>query len=211
MERNLPINELTGAANKLALRFRCETAIASENVPDEAKNLSRVVLATLDTPVDKLSVIYPKDLKNISASMLQFGLITQDEHDYLISLITVGEYDSIADELVLRKQEYDNYQKNIDNYVDMLNQLPADLPNSWPTELLPFRKMTRQKALATYDGPDEDLLLNLLLRDELNIRIKQERAEQKVPALKIDVLTNKIPENIREQVIENAKMRLNIQ
>jgi hypothetical protein len=91
------------------------------------------------------------------------------------------------------------YQVNINNFEAMIATF-ADLPLTWPNELTKYKGMGRdQLAAAIVDDDELDVVSRLAFRDELKMRIRSEKMEQRKAKM--------ILATFEAQVTDMAKMR----
>jgi hypothetical protein len=116
------------------------------------------------------------------------GGITQTEHDR-----------NVAQAIEMRENEVYQYQVNINNFEAMIATF-ADLPLTWPNELTKYKGMGRdQLAAAIVDDDELDVVSRLAFRDELKMRIRSEKMEQRKAKM--------ILATFEAQVTDMAKMR----
>lgn len=127
------------------------------------------------------------------------GGITQDEHDK-----------NLAQSIEMREQEVYQYQININNFESMIASL-GNLPQLWEPRLLPYRGMSRDEMAANIvDDNDLELASSLAFRDELRMRIRSEKMEQRKAKMVLDTLVAGCPDiaRIRGMIAEMKANRL---
>lgn len=113
------------------------------------------------------------------------------------------KYAQIADQIVARTYEVYSYDTNIENYLDALLVLPSE----WPDHLLPLKGMSPHDAAGQCSLEDIELLSDLQQYDRINYLIRTETLERNKAKKILDVLVNKIPEDIRQEEVDKAILR----
>lgn len=105
-------------------------------------------------------------------------MITDNEH--LSNLIAAAFH---------RELEVYGYQLNIDNYVSMLNALPAD---EWPAHLVEYKAATIESLPWGMSDEDIDAVGEYQYRDRLRSLIRTEKVEQSKARRVLDALKEQI-------------------
>lgn len=117
------------------------------------------------------------DMGNGKSFNSEFGGVDQADH-----------LKQVADSIAGREKEIYQYQLNINNFEAMLAGIAASLPAEWPENLLQYRSWDRDRLVATLDDATLETVTGLLFRDNLRMRIRTERIEQKKSQLVLDSL-----------------------
>lgn len=117
------------------------------------------------------------DMGNGKSFNSEFGGVDQADH-----------LKQVADSIAGREKEIYQYQLNINNFEAMLTGIAASLPAEWPENLLQYRSWDRDRLIATLDDATLEIVTGLLFRDNLRMRIRTERIEQKKSQLVLDSL-----------------------
>jgi hypothetical protein len=93
--------------------------------------------------------------------------------------------EALAENIVHREAECDQYQMNIDNYEIMI----AALPSEWPTELNQYKNMNPEQLVdAIESDADLDTVVDLQLCDKLKRSVRLEKIQQRVAKCTCDAL-----------------------
>ena len=106
----------------------------------------------------------------------------------------------IADNIVMREEEYMSYQINIENYTAMLAKMPQ---GEWPEHLVQYKGVSADRVPEQHT--EEVNTLNY--RDRITALLKTERQEQAKGEAVLDVLLEKIPVTKRSAAIQAAVQR----
>lgn len=117
------------------------------------------------------------DMGNGKTFTAEYGGVVQADHEK-----------QIAQSILSREQEIYQYQVNIYNFEAMLAGMAAALPAEWPENLLQYRTWDRDRLVATLDDATLEIVSGLLFRDNLRMRIRTEKIEQKKAQLVLDSL-----------------------
>lgn len=111
------------------------------------------------------------------------GGITQDDHDR-----------NLAQSIEMREQEVYQYQINVNNFESMIASL-GNLPVVWPAHLVRYKGLTRDEMAAQIeDDADLEIASGLAFRDELRMRVRSEKMEQRKAKMVLDTLVNGCPD-----------------
>lgn len=118
------------------------------------------------------------------------GGITQDEHDR-----------NLAQAIEMRENEVYQYQVNINNFENMISSL-GSLPAEWPANVSKYRGMGRdQLAAAVADDDELDLVSSLAFRDELKLRIRSEKMEQRKAKMILTTLESQVSDPVKMKAL----------
>lgn len=117
------------------------------------------------------------DMGNGKSFNSEFGGVDQADH-----------LKQVADSIAGREKEIYQYQLNINNFEAMLTGIATNLPAEWPENLLQYRTWDRDRLVATLDDATLEIVTGLLFRDNLRMRIRTERIEQRKSQLVLDSL-----------------------
>lgn len=71
----------------------------------------------------------------------------------------------------------------------------GQLPQVWPANLLPYKGMSRDEMAANIvDDNELEMASSLSFRDELRMRIRSEKMEQRKAKMVLDTLVNQCPD-----------------
>lgn len=123
----------------------------------------------------------------------EFGGVVQADHEK-----------QLAQSILMREQEVYQYQLNIYNFEEMLAGMDAILPVEWPENLLQYRSWDKDRLVATLDDQTLETVTSLLFRDQLRMRIRTEKIEQKKAQLVLYSLKAKVvnAEFVRSAIAE---------
>ena len=94
----------------------------------------------------------------------------------------------LADHIIIRQDEVDQYQMNIDNYEIMV----ANLESEWPEKLVNYRGMKPDQLVDSIKSDaDLDTVVDLQLCDKLKRSIRLEKIQQRTAKCTLDALTER--------------------
>lgn len=123
----------------------------------------------------------------------EYGGVVQADHEK-----------QLAQSILMREQEVYQYQLNIYNFEEMLAGMAAILPVEWPENLLQYRSWDKDRLVATLDDQTLETVTSLLFRDQLRMRIRTEKIEQKKAQLVLYSLKAKVinAESVKSAIAE---------
>ncbi len=107
----------------------------------------------------------------------------------------------IAEAIVAREQEIFFYDMNITNYTILLSTLPQD---DWPQHLVQYKEVSLDQVPDEYD----EIVNDYQYRDRIKYLLKTEKTERNKSAKIYETLLSRLPENTRQEIILEAKQRL---
>lgn len=130
----------------------------------------------------------------------EFGGVVQADHEK-----------QLAQSILMREQEVYQYQLNINNFEEMLAGMDASLPAEWPESLLQYRSWDKDRLVATLDDAALETVTGLLFRDQLRMRIRTEKIEQRKAQMVLDSLKSKVAdaEAIKAKIAEEKAKETN--
>lgn len=133
------------------------------------------------------------DMGNGKTFTSEFGGVDQADH-----------LKQLADSIAGREKEIYQYQVNINNFEAMLAGMAAALPAEWPENLLQYRTWDRDRLVATLDDATLETVTGLLFRDNLRIRIRTERIEQRKAQMVLESLKLRVtdPNAVKAKIAE---------
>ena len=94
----------------------------------------------------------------------------------------------LAEHIVVRQAECDQYQMNIDNYDIMISNLPSD----WPEELAKHKNMKPDQLVDSIESDaDLETVVDLQLCDKLKRSVRLEKIQQRIAKCTCDALTER--------------------
>jgi hypothetical protein len=134
------------------------------------------------------------DMGNGKSFNSEFGGVNQADH-----------LQQVADSIAGREKEIYQYQININNFEAMLAGIETSLPAEWPENLLQYRSWDRDRLIATLDDATLETVTGLLFRDNLRMRIRTERIEQKKSQLVLQSLALQVlnPDAVRARIAQD--------
>ncbi|GAB0058042.1 hypothetical protein SIID45300_02382 [Candidatus Magnetaquicoccaceae bacterium FCR-1] len=113
--------------------------------------------------------------------------------------------ETTADQIIMRQASIQAYQRNIDTFAAIVSGLPQ---GEVPPELTAYMAMRAEELPLELDDGTVDLIHQYQHRDNMRRRIRAERQQQAIEQSVVDVHLTQIPEELREQALQEAQARL---
>jgi len=126
----------------------------------------------------------------------------------LITVTLADKFAALANNLVMREQEFAQYQMNIDSYTLQLTALPQ---GDWPADLAAWRSTPTTALPATLSDEEVALIADYQYRDQLTGLLRAERVEQGKVRRIYDALLAQLPQDQASDLIAQAKAQLDAQ